>query len=181
MKPRTRTALLGVLLGVFVLGVSFAARAEVLGAELQVLGMSCPFCAFGIEKKLRAVEGVRDVTVFLDDGRIELAFSPKNAAQAADIDAAVKKAGFELSGLRVEVRGTLASDDATPVLEAAEEVQFRLLDAKTQRPISRDELEKLRGRASGGTLVVEGRVDGWSSNLPGLLLDGTEAAAGGPR
>ena len=52
---RTRTALLGALLGVLVLGVSGAARAEVLGAELQVSGMSCPFCAFGIEKKLRPV------------------------------------------------------------------------------------------------------------------------------
>ncbi len=176
MKSRTRAALLGVLLGVLVLGVSSVARAEVLGAELRVSGMSCPFCAFGIEKKLRAVEGVRDVVVFLDDGRIELAFSPKNAARAADIDAAVKEAGFELSGLRVEVRGTLASDDATPVLEAAEEVQFRLLDAKTQRPISRDELEELRGRARGGTLVIEGKVDDWASDVPALVLNGTTSA-----
>ena len=176
MKPRTSTGLLGVLLGVLVLGVSFAARAEVLGAELLVSGMSCPFCAFGIEKKLRALEGVRDVTVFLDDGRIELAFSPENAARAADIDAAVKKAGFELSGLRVEVRGTLASDDGTPVLEAAEKVQFRLLDAKTQRPISRDELEELRSRASDGTLVIEGEVDDWTSDVPALLLNGTPSA-----
>ena len=63
---RTRMSLLGALLGVLVFAVSGAARAEVLGAELEVSGMSCPFCAFGIEKKLRAVQGVRDVTVFLD-------------------------------------------------------------------------------------------------------------------
>ena len=34
--------------------VPLSSRAELLEAELEVNGMACPFCAFGIEKKLRA-------------------------------------------------------------------------------------------------------------------------------
>ncbi len=38
--------------------VPLSSRAELLEAELVVNGMACPFCAFGIEKKLRAIEGL---------------------------------------------------------------------------------------------------------------------------
>ena len=43
---------------VLLIAVPLTSHAEILEAELQVNGMSCPFCAFGIEKKLRRVEGV---------------------------------------------------------------------------------------------------------------------------
>ena len=37
------------------------ARADMRAAELRVNGLSCPFCAFGIEKKLRRVSGVNEL------------------------------------------------------------------------------------------------------------------------
>ena len=96
MKHGSRTLMRGawfVALTVCVL-VPLSSRAELLEAELEVNGMACPFCAFGIEKKLRAVEGVQDLTIFLDEGRIELVFSPDNGASASDIEAAVKGGWF---------------------------------------------------------------------------------------
>ena len=53
------------------------ANAALVSAELRVHGLSCPFCAFGIEKKLLDVDGGEDVGVFLDDGRIALRFEPR--------------------------------------------------------------------------------------------------------
>ena len=51
------------------LAIPVTSQAEILEATLQVNGMSCPFCAFGIEKKLRSVDGVQEVDVLLDEGR----------------------------------------------------------------------------------------------------------------
>ncbi len=168
-------------LTVFVLA-PLSSRAELLEAELEVNGMACPFCAFGIEKKLRAVEGVQDLTVFLDEGRIELVFSPENGASASDIEAAVKEAGFKLSGLQLEVRGALARDTDTPVLDAGRNVRFLLLDAKDGgSPLVGEALEKLRASARSGVVVVNGTSHGEVDGLPGLLLIGTEPSAGGTR
>ncbi len=90
-----------------VLGFSaIPARAEMRAAELLVNGMSCPFCAFGIEKKLRHVSGVNEVEVFLDEGRIRLVFSAENTATVQDIENAVDDAGFKLSGLSVDVEAS---------------------------------------------------------------------------
>ncbi len=158
-----------------------ASRAELLEAELKVNGMACPFCAFGIEKKLRAIEGVQDLTLFLDEGRIDLVFSPENGATATDIEAAVKDAGFKLSGLQLEVRGTLARDTATPILDAGR-IRFLLLDGKNDgAPLVGEALEKLRASAESGVVVVNGTVQGEVDGLPGLVLTGTESSGEGIR
>ncbi len=160
--------------------VPLSSRAELLKAELQVNGMACPFCAFGIEKKLRAVDGVRDLTLFLDEGRIDLVFSPGNGASTGDIEAAVKEAGFKLSGLQLEVRGTLALDSDAPVLDAGQDVRFLLLDGENDgAPLVGEALEKLRARAGGGVVVVNGTAQGKVAGLPGLVLIGTEPSGGG--
>ena len=81
----------GVLLGAVTLGLllhAAPANATFVSAELRVNGISCPFCAFGIEKKLLDVDGVEAIEVFLDDGRITLTFVPDNAVTVSDLERA---------------------------------------------------------------------------------------------
>ena len=132
--------------------------------------MTCPFCAFGIEKKLRAVPGVSEVTIFLDEGRIQLAFLPENDAVPDDIEGAIEKAGFKLSTLRLKVRGTLAEVDSRPVLEAGDRARFWLHDEKRREALSGEALKRLRVAARSGTVVVSGTVDGEVDGLPALAL-----------
>ena len=146
------------------------AQAELLEGELTVYGMTCPFCAFGIEKKLRAVEGVSEVKVELDEGRIQLGFSPSNDAGPGALGDAVEEAGFELSAIRLKVGGTLAEDGGRPVLASGKEVRFLLVDAESREPLAGSALETLRTRAAGGRLVVSGAVDRKYDGLPALLL-----------
>lgn len=40
---------------------------------LQVDGLACPFCAYGIEKKLGAIEGVVKLDVDIQQGRVLVA------------------------------------------------------------------------------------------------------------
>lgn len=40
--------------------------------EMRVDGLACPFCAYGVEKKLKAIEGTRNIEVDLDHGIVKV-------------------------------------------------------------------------------------------------------------
>jgi len=40
--------------------------------EMRVDGLACPYCAFGIEKKLKAIEGTKNIDVDLDKGLVKV-------------------------------------------------------------------------------------------------------------
>jgi len=166
------------VLGLLLLAAS--AQAGLRSAELQVNGLSCPFCAFGIEKKLLRIDGVRDVEVLLDEGRVAVTFAPQSAATVADLDAAVAKAGFELAALRVEADGQLREVDG-PRLVSTAEMTFRLAETRdgTTRPVSAETLERLRQGMAGddGTVVLSGTVEAFDGAEPTLVLDGAETLA----
>ncbi len=166
------------VIAVFVLGVPTPrpAQAEVLEGQLDVSGMSCPFCAFGIEKKLRGVPGVDDVSVLLDEGQIELRFAPGNHTAPADIRRAVEEAGFKLSGLRLKVQGTLAADDQRPVLQVSRNVRFLLVDARSGESVSGESLAHLRAAAGDDPLILFGAVDEDGDGLPRLALPASAPA-----
>ena len=52
------------------LGWSAAAFADGTRYELRVDGLACPFCAYGIEKKLNAIDGVDEVDIDLNHGLV---------------------------------------------------------------------------------------------------------------
>ena len=123
------------------------ASAAFVSAELRVNGLSCPFCAFGIEKKLLDVDGVRGIEIFLDDGRIALVFEPENQATVADLEKAVEKAGFEIAALRLTLRGQLLeAEEAGALLVSSARLRFRLVERRGEstRPISTTTLRRLR-------------------------------------
>ncbi len=51
-------------------GWSAAAFADGTRYELRVDGLACPFCAYGIEKKLNAIDGVDEVDIDLNSGLV---------------------------------------------------------------------------------------------------------------
>lgn len=156
-------------------------HAQLLRADLRVDGLTCPFCAFGIEKKLRAVDGVEEVDVLLDEGEVRLRLAAQNEATVSAFEKAVEAAGFGLAGLRVEVRGTVSEREGDPVVEASGAVRFRLLEmagGRTQ-PISDARLQRILAEAADGLVSVTGTVDGVRDGLRGLVVDGTPEARRG--
>ena len=151
-------------------------RAEIRAAELRVNGLSCPFCAFGIEKKLRHVSGVNEVEFFLDEGRIRLVFSAENTATVRDLENAVGDAGFELSGLSVDVEGTLVEDDGAMVLQAGEASRYRLIErnAGSVQQLSPEAKQRVRTQAAGGKVLVSGEVHSHGEDPPALLVERVE-------
>ena len=60
------------LLFLIFLGLIPIAEAQVSRVTVAVDGMSCPFCAFGVEKRLKKVNGVDSVAVDLKSGLVKL-------------------------------------------------------------------------------------------------------------
>ena len=155
-------------------------NAAFVSAELRVNGLSCPFCAFGIEKKLLDVDGVQGVEVFLDDGRIALSFEPDSAATVSDLEEAVEKAGFELAGLKLTVRGRLLDgEQGRALLVASSQMRFRLVERRGERtePISTTTLKRLRESTGQGgrSVMVTGGVGDRDEEEPMLIVDSVEA------
>jgi mercuric ion binding protein len=173
----------GQLLLAFSLGLllqAAPASAALVAAELRVDGLSCPFCVFGIEKKLLDVDGVQSVEVFLDTGRIALTFEPDNEAMVSDLEKAIEKAGFQLVGLQLTVRGRLlGGEQGGAMLVASNRAKFRLLERRgeTTEPISTHTLKRLReaSRQADHTIVVSGAVGDWDEEAPTLVVEPVEA------
>ncbi len=75
-----------------------AAHAETY--TLQVDGLACPFCSYGIEKQLRNLAGVSEVTTSIKTGTVRVETKSGVKLTKADLRAAVKRSGFTLRGIK---------------------------------------------------------------------------------
>jgi len=97
-----RTALTGI--GVFValtvvLSAGPALCQEGLVYTLQVDGLACPFCAYGIEKQVQAIEGVAAVETEIKTGTVTITMVAGATLTEAAARKAVEDAGFTFRGL----------------------------------------------------------------------------------
>lgn len=84
---------------VCLLAVTTAFAAQTTAYKLRVDGLSCPFCAYGIEKKLGKVKGVQRVDVDIASGSVTVTMADGMTLNEPDAQQAVKEAGFKLRSL----------------------------------------------------------------------------------
>ncbi|MBI4195070.1 MAG: heavy-metal-associated domain-containing protein [Betaproteobacteria bacterium] len=77
---------------------STSAFATSQGYKLRVDGLACPFCAYGIEKKLSAIKGVQRVEVDIATGIVTVTMAEGTTLDETAAKKAVKDAGFSLRG-----------------------------------------------------------------------------------
>ncbi len=65
--------------------------------QVTILGMSCPFCAYGVQQKLQKLEGVTDLEVVLDTGLATLTLEEEADISNEQLQETVKDAGFEVA------------------------------------------------------------------------------------
>lgn len=64
--------------------------------RLHVDGLSCPFCTYGVEKKLGEVDGVQRLETNIKDGIVTVTMKDGAPLSEARAKQAVKAAGFSL-------------------------------------------------------------------------------------
>ncbi len=65
--------------------------------QLTILGMSCPFCAYGVRQKLKKLDGVAELEVVLETGIATLKLEDDADLSNELLEKTVVKAGFEVS------------------------------------------------------------------------------------
>jgi copper chaperone CopZ len=62
--------------------------------KIWVDGMACPFCAYGLEKKIKKIDGVGDFFVEINEGFISFSIKSDIIPSEDDLKIIVKEAGF---------------------------------------------------------------------------------------
>ncbi len=83
------------------------AYGEVHGGQkvivVKVDGLSCPFCAYGLEKKLKNMEGVEKVQIRIDRGSAIITLKEGQRVDLEKVREAVRDAGF--TPRKIEISG----------------------------------------------------------------------------
>jgi copper chaperone CopZ len=79
-------------------------------AVIRVDGLACPFCAYGLEKKIGQMEGVADYDVDLKTGNVILGLSENSKLNLQDVKAAVKESGFTFKSMQILRDGKVIKD-----------------------------------------------------------------------
>ena len=77
------------ILIIFLLGIS-STLAQSSEVKVRVDGLSCPFCAYGLEKKLNELDGVESINIDFEEGLVVL---QENISEE-EIRTKIEKAGF---------------------------------------------------------------------------------------
>ena len=107
MKKAIRKALLGIV----ILSIPLAVGAAPQIYELTVDGLACPFCAYGIEKHLTALEGIESIEIDIDEGTILVTAVEGATLDRAEVEQAVMDAGFTLRKVEQAQAGHRGMDE----------------------------------------------------------------------
>jgi len=105
--------ILSVLTAVFVFGIASPAFAAVNSYTVGVDGMACPFCAYGIEKKLKAVDGVESLDIRIKDGEVDVTVADDGTVTPSELQNAIEEAGFAIRDLTVDGTAEIEQTDGT--------------------------------------------------------------------
>lgn len=98
------------LAGLVTINVSLA-NAEIGSAEVSVVGMACPFCAYGVEKKLKKVEGVGPIIINMQEGTATMSAKNGESINVSQVPEAIKDSGFSPGKIVITATGRIMSDE----------------------------------------------------------------------
>lgn len=69
---------------------------------VQVDGLGCPFCAYGLEKKFKEFKGIKDVKIDIETGDFSFNYPSEKGLTLIDVEKQVEKAGYTPITAKVE-------------------------------------------------------------------------------
>ena len=97
--------------GLTLLTLSVAAWGQGQQYQLRVDGLACAYCAYGIEKKLKKIDGVRDIDVDLDRGLVTVNVNKSVELAEQQMVQLFKDTGFTYRSMTQQPLQTPSSHD----------------------------------------------------------------------
>ena len=92
------------LAALLILAWSLGALAAGTRYVMRVDGLACPYCAYGVEKKLKKIEGVEAIDVDLDHGLVTVDVREGVQLTEPQMTELFKQAGFTFRSMKAEPR-----------------------------------------------------------------------------
>lgn len=80
---------------------------QVSRITVSIDGLACPFCAYGVEKKLKRIEGVKSIRINIQEGNVVLSAKNGESININNIPMAVEDSGFTPRRIEVEAAGMI--------------------------------------------------------------------------
>jgi copper chaperone CopZ len=120
--------------------------------EVQVDGLGCPFCAYGLEKKFKEFKGIKDVRIEIETGHFTFAYPSVEKLVLEDVEKQVIKAGY------TPIAGSVTRADGT--IEAMHQPQAGLGDG--------GDMEHATAKVAGNCEMCKARIEKAALNHPGV-------------
>jgi len=118
---------------------------------VQVDGLGCPFCAYGLEKKFKEFKGIKHVLIDMETGILTFDYPVKDSLQIKQIKDKVVDAGYTPVSVDI-VR-------ANGVVETSKEVE---VDTETA------DLVEMTLFVAGNCGMCQARIESTANDLPGV-------------
>lgn len=93
------------VISIFFLLFNSICFAQIKEVRLRVDGLACPFCAYGLEKNLKPLEGLESLNISLKKGLVKLTFKEDNNLDISKLKTIVKDAGYTQKGVEISTFG----------------------------------------------------------------------------
>lgn len=153
------TAIKTVFAGLLFAGLTVAsipAHAQLLEVKQTVFGMDCAPCAYGLEKRLKKIEGTTKARVSLNEGLAAIDLAEENAVKLGTIREAIRESGFSAEGSTIRAAGTLKQEAGGWIFDVESGERF-VLEEAAQGDSAFQNLKP--GRATITGLVPKGEAD----------------------
>lgn len=149
--------------------------AQINSVEMEVDGMTCPFCVYGIEKKLEALEEVEDAGANLKAGTVDINLKENEPIDLERLEKAILESGFTPGRLKIEATGELTryklEEKEYPALKVTGSNQVLLLTStpyhEKEEFLAEEKLDELEEAAEKGTkITITGYVHTHQKSLP---------------
>lgn len=87
---------------ILTIGVNLFAQSktEINRVDVKIAGLSCPFCAYGLEKKVKKIDGATDIHIDVKNGLLTFSLENGKTVTEQKIRETVKNAGFSTKDVR---------------------------------------------------------------------------------
>lgn len=146
------------------------ASGEPTEVQVKIDSLSCPFCAYNLEKKLKRVEGVKGFELRVDTGVAEIKIKEGKSVDIDKTNKAVKDGGFTPRDMVVTLKGKIEEVDGRMILmnDGISE-SFILKDNKMLKEIVKTEMVQDKTVAITG-LVQEEKINGQMKYVSNKVL-----------
>ena len=86
-----------IFVSIFLAGLATPSQAQSNTMDaftVQVDGLGCPFCAYGLEKKFKELKGIKDVKIEMETGIMNFTYPAKKNLSIEQVESQVDEAGY---------------------------------------------------------------------------------------